>query len=67
MPTEADFQKLARTYACTSRTIRRMAQAGVYVEDPSAVACHLANQKSISVGMAEAVLAQLKTVKSNDQ
>ena len=61
MPSEADFKKLARNYACSARTIRRLSNSGVDVEDPSAIACHLANQKSISLEMAEAVLNQLET------
>ncbi len=62
-----EIRKLANSFACSPKTLRRLLKRGVDVTSPSAIACHLANQKSISIEMAEAVLSHLKTIKSNDQ
>ena len=67
MLSAAELRKLASCYQCSVKTLRRLLNRNVEITSPSAVACALAGQRNISTGMAEAVLAQLKTIKSNDQ
>ena len=66
MLSAAELRKLASCYQCSVKTLRRLLNRNVDITDASAIACHLANQKSISVEMAEAVLSQLETNPSND-
>ena len=61
-----EIRKLANAFACSPKTLRRLLNRGIDISDASAVACQLAGQKTISTGMAEAVLAQLETNPSND-
>ena len=61
-----EIRKLANSFACSPKTLRRLLNRGVDITDPSAVACQLAGQKTISQPMAEAVLSQLETNPSND-
>jgi hypothetical protein len=61
-----EIRKLANSFACSPKTLRRLLKRGVDVTSPSAVACALAGQRNISTGMAEAVLNQLQTTESND-
>ena len=65
VPTD-EIRKLANAFACSPKTLRRMLHRGIDISDPSAVACQLAGQKTISTTMAEAVLSQLETNPSND-
>jgi hypothetical protein len=65
MLSAAELRKLASCYQCSVKTLRRLLNRNVDITDASAIACHLANQKSISVEMAEAVLSHL--TESNDQ
>jgi len=62
-----EIRKLANSFACSPKTLRRLLKRGIDISDASAVACQLAGQKTISHPMAEAVLAQLKTTESDDQ
>jgi len=66
IPTD-EIRKLATSFACSPKTLRRLLHHGIDITSPSAVACALAGQRNISTGMAEAVLSHLKTIKSNDQ
>ena len=66
MLSTAELRKLAAYYQCSVKTLRRLLHRGVDISDASAVACHLANQKSISLEMAEAVLSHLETNTSDD-
>jgi hypothetical protein len=61
-----EIRKLANSFACSPKTLRRLLKRGIDISEPSAVACALAGQKSISTGMAEAVLAHIKTTESDD-
>jgi hypothetical protein len=61
-----EIRKLANSFACSPKTLRRLLHRGIDITSPSAVACALAGQRNISTGMAEAVLAQLKTTESDD-
>ena len=64
MLSAAELRKLASCYQCSVKTLRRLLNRNVDITDASAIACHLANQKSISLEMAEAVLAQLQITES---
>lgn len=59
-----ELRKLAATYSCSVKTLRRLLHRGIDVTDASAVACQLAGQKTISHPMAQAVLAQLQITES---
>jgi hypothetical protein len=65
IPTD-EIRKLATSFACSPKTLRRLLHRGIDISDPSAVACALAGQRSISTGMAEAVLSHLENNPSND-
>ena len=56
-----EIRKLANSFACSPKTLRRMLHRGIDISNPSAVACALARQRNISTAMAEAVLNQLTT------
>lgn len=60
----AELRKLAASYSCSVKTLRRLLQRGVDVTDPAEVAAAMAGQRNISSPMAEAVLAQLETIES---
>ena len=62
-----ELRKLSTCYQCSVKTLRRLLHRGIDISDPSAVACQLAGQKTISHPMAEAVLSQIKTTESHDQ
>ena len=59
-----EIRKLANAFSCSPKTLRRMLHRGIDISDPSAVACQLAGQKTISHPMAQAVLAQLQITES---
>ena len=59
-----ELRKLSTCYQCSVKTLRRLLHRGVDITDPSAVACQLAGQKTISHPMAQAVLAQLQITES---
>lgn len=61
-----EIRKLANSFACSTKTLRRLLNRGVDITDPSAVAVALAGQKTISTTMAEAVLEKLNSENSND-
>ena len=63
IPTD-EIRKLANAFACSPKTLRRLLHRGIDISDPSAVACQLAGQKTISHPMAKAVLAQLQITES---
>ena len=63
----AELRKLSTCYQCSVKTLHRLLHRGIDITDPSAVACQLAGQKTISHPMAEAVLSQIKTTESHDQ